>query len=380
MSVRVTERELRDGGSALGKLESHRSGGDHGVKTDLGLGDLEQVRLILRGGSVIDWRRLRLSSERDCEELLSAHGLDLHDPADRDHLASTKQASLRYIRQQVKLAVPPEVMAAESTCDLMLMASAGSSARQRSACMVLKIMHLIHVLKARELMAHLAATHTDLYGLVERKVERVVRPLAADGSRVLEFTSSRKNAEALITKLLTKRTDIRAHVFDMVRFRIVTRSPRDVVPVVFHLSRHLFPFDLTVPGESRNTLFDFPSLLRSRGPGRGQAQDLQIPLDLEDEMRNDVDQASSGLFRTVKFVAHIPLRVGREELRTWAAGRALSPGVVHVPSEFQILDVASHARNEIGEASHERYEARRIETAKRRLLLGRSGWEVPRSP
>jgi hypothetical protein len=34
--------------------------------TELTLGDLERVRLILRGGTVIDWRRLSVSSINDC--------------------------------------------------------------------------------------------------------------------------------------------------------------------------------------------------------------------------------------------------------------------------------------------------------------------------
>ena len=45
--------------------------------TKLTLGDVERVRLVLRGGAVIDWRRLNVSSIEDCNELLRVSSVRL---------------------------------------------------------------------------------------------------------------------------------------------------------------------------------------------------------------------------------------------------------------------------------------------------------------
>ena len=43
------------------------------------LGDLEGIRLLLRGGSVIDWHRLNFPDEADARDLIAAHELRMSD-------------------------------------------------------------------------------------------------------------------------------------------------------------------------------------------------------------------------------------------------------------------------------------------------------------
>src|SRR6476619_6706873 len=49
---------------------------------ELGLKELERVRLILRGGSVVDWRRLHFRNRDEVDRFLRLCGLDLTHPED----------------------------------------------------------------------------------------------------------------------------------------------------------------------------------------------------------------------------------------------------------------------------------------------------------
>ena len=40
---------------------------------EFNLGEIERVRLVLRGGSAIDWRRLNIASVDECREILRAN-------------------------------------------------------------------------------------------------------------------------------------------------------------------------------------------------------------------------------------------------------------------------------------------------------------------
>jgi hypothetical protein len=49
------------------------------VIVKLSLGEIEQARLVLRGGSIIDWRRLDVASMDECNAILCANGFDPED-------------------------------------------------------------------------------------------------------------------------------------------------------------------------------------------------------------------------------------------------------------------------------------------------------------
>jgi hypothetical protein len=51
-------------------------------------GDLEKARLVLRGGSVLDWRRLRVTSIEECDAILRVNGFRPEEPEDSSRLRS----------------------------------------------------------------------------------------------------------------------------------------------------------------------------------------------------------------------------------------------------------------------------------------------------
>ena len=69
------------------------------LEGELSLADVEAVRLILRGGSPIDWHRLNFDRRSQVDDLLRVNLLDPEDPRDMARLAYLHRESLRYLRR-----------------------------------------------------------------------------------------------------------------------------------------------------------------------------------------------------------------------------------------------------------------------------------------
>src|SRR5262249_41128750 len=144
---------------------------------------------------------------------------------------------------------------------LFLMASATRGRRQLYACMVLKVMHIIHHLEARELLFRLPISDEEVFHLVEGKLLGAIEELRAEGFPVVEFAWSRKRRDSYITKLLAKRETIAAQVFDKLRFRVVVRSREDLLPMLRALTYRAIPFNYAIPNQSVNELIDLGELI-----------------------------------------------------------------------------------------------------------------------
>lgn len=344
---------------------------------EFSLSDIECVRLVLRGDSVIDWHRLHLTSEDEARTLLLAEEFDPDDPHDRDRLESIQAEAVAYLRRQFDFPVPRPVERA-SIEELLLLASTKGH-RQLCACTVLKAMHIIHHLDGRELSFSLPASDQDLFHLVEEKVYRVVGGMLAAGYPITEFVGGRKNKDSLYTKLLSKTEATAAAIYDKLRFRIVTRDVDDVLPVLLKLTEKLFPFNYVVPGQSINTVLHLRRYLESRAPLRALLRDLQIPPS-EGFIEND-NTFSAQSYRVMHFVVDVPIRLPDKMLEAVPPSAKRLGRVVFVLCEFQLLDRKSESQNETGEASHASYKERQKAAVKRRLKIGvRPLREPPREP
>jgi len=344
--------------------------------TELSLCDVERVRLILRGGNVIDWRRLNVSSINDCNQLLRVNEFDPENESDAAFLSEIQHRALDYLEHNFGFTFAADIATAPRTSDLMLLAAGRDPILQSQACMVLKLMHVINHIEARTFRSTISISDHDLFRLVEKKATGVIREMKRRGFPISEYSINRKTFDSLITKILGKRQTISADIFDRVRLRIVTASVNDIIPVVSYMSRHLFPFNYTVPGESHNSIFDFPALAKNDPTIKPMVPKFQVGLKFENEMRPPVNPNTIETFRTINFVVDLPIRIKKQGLQSWSSGSSVSSRIVHVPTEFQIVDQISHARNECGDGSHEKYEARRMAKVRERLLHGRMAWRV----
>ena len=334
---------------------------------EIDLLDLESIRLVLRGGSVIDWQRVAFESPEAVREFLVAHELDPGDPASHARMEAIKNQAIAYLRRNFDFPVPKPVAEAD-VAELLLIAS-GRGHRQLCACTILKVIHVIHHLEARELLSMLPISDQDVFHLVEQKVYRVIGGMLARGLPILEFVGGRKNKDSLYSKLLSKRETHAAQIYDKLRFRIVVRSAEDIFPVLGYLTRHLFPFNYAVPGESTNTMFDLPSYVRSHTRLAELAPSMQ-PLAEDEEAALNDNVFSAPSYRVVHFVVDMPVRLPPDMLEdappaAWALGH-----VVFAQAEFQVVDRETEQRNELGDASHDAYKARQKDAVMRRIKIG----------
>ncbi len=337
------------------------------------LADLEAIRLVLRGGSVIDWHRLNFTEEEEALEFLRSQELEPTDDVDRARMESVKDEAIAFLRRNFDFPIPKPVANLELPGLLML--ASGKGHRQVCACTILKVMHIIHHLQGRELAFTLPISDQEIFYLVEEKVYRVIGGMLANGFPILEFIGGRKNKDSLYTKLMSKPETIAANIYDKLRFRIVTRSTDDIFPVVNYMLRHIFPFNYVIPSQSTNTLFHFRSYCAEHPRLRELFEGLQLAPDLEDGMEDDdltrlENRFSASDYQVVHFVVDMPVRLPAEVASRAPSSAANLGAIVFVQTEFQIIDRSSEQQNELGEASHAAYKERQKIAVMHRLKVG----------
>ena len=232
------------------------------------------------------------------------------------------------------------------------------------ACMLLKVMHIIYHLDARELATTLAISDNDIFSQVEESVTRMFDELRTAGVPVVEFSWSRKTKESQVTKLLLKKETSAARVFDRLRFRLIVRNAADLVPTLRILLHRCIPFNYVVPGQTVNTLIDLASL-KALHDAAFDTEEGAAPV-APPAAAGAGNEFSGQSFRLLNFIADLPVRVDA----------LLPPGsradgkhcVVFVTAEFQIMDKGTAEANEQGDNSHTQYKHRQHQHVRVRLL------------
>lgn len=336
---------------------------------DFSLADLEAIRLILRGGSVIDWHRLNFESVDAARDFVRVLELDLHDRADVQRIDAVRASAVGYLRRNFEFPIPKPVEHADLESLLTLASSRGH--RQLCACTILKVMHIIYHLEARELLFRVPISDQEVFQLVEQKIYRIIGGMLARGLPILEFIGGRKNRDSVYTKLLSKQETIAAQIYDKLRFRLVTRTRDAIFPVLNYLTREVFPFNYVIPGESTNTIFNFRSYCASEPHLSKLLPKFQLSPDLEDEDELNVDNRFSAPdYRVVHFVVDLPVRLPENVIRDWPGVVREYGKVVFVQTEFQVIDRETEQANELGDASHQAYKDRQKLAVIRRLKVG----------
>jgi len=251
------------------------------------------------------------------------------------------------------MAIPDEVAADLPARDLFLVASS-TGPHQKWACVVLKVMHIIHHINGRQALLKVSVSDEIIFREIELKVLQVVEQLRAAGAPLTEFEWSRKPRDSQITKLLAKKSTLAASIYDKLRFRLIVPQHADLVPMLATLSRQLIPFNYIVPGESVNQLIDLKDVLTAEELA-GQ-RPTEVPF----------NEFSGPEYRIINFVADLPLRLER-----LVPTHEIDPAVSHVVfvlTEFQVCDKATAQRNESGASSHEAYKQRQHERVRMRLF------------
>lgn len=338
----------------------------------LSLFELEQVRLVLRGGSVVDWYRLRFESADDVKSWVALLGGDVDDPIDLARLDRLRSEAARYLGDEHGYRIPAELLTCEAV-DLFLFASEKRGRRRDRffACLLLKVMHIIHHIEARELRYRLPLSQAGIFDLLVDKVDAFADDLRREGFPLVRYAGGTKTTTSLLTKLLVKKEHHAAAIHDRVRFRFVVGQPIDLVALIARMNEKLFPFNYVAPAQTVNHLINFTAFVESHAAYRAVAPDLQLELGQEEQALRPLNEFSGPSYAVINFVVDMPLRVPEEVLLKVPADDEDLGRVVFALAEFQLVDEPTDVENEQGENRHERYRNRQLAIVRERLERGK---------
>lgn len=354
--------------SALGGEETT---GSH--QGSLSAAENETVRLTLRGTSIIDWPRFQFRTAGEVERFLRLNEYDLSSEPDVERLWHLTHRAVDYLERTFGYVVRPEVLHPERFVDIFLMASDAGIPREvrESACVLIKLIHIINHIDARELGFLCSISDRELFRLMEEKTMLAVTRLKNRGLPIVEATGSRKLKDSLITKLLSKRETLAAQIFDKLRFRVVVKDRDSLLPLLIGLTEELLPFNYVVPTQSRNSLVDLDALASDAEADGARGAEPVDPSNVDgsaDGTGRHNEFSGTG-YRDLNFVVDVPLRLPDDRLPRQAMtelGR-----ITFVLVEFQLLDLQTARDNELGENAHTRYKTRQLGEVEKRLF-GRS--------
>jgi uncharacterized protein (TIGR04552 family) len=332
--------------------------------------DLDVLRLVLNGESVVDWRRLHFTTRAEVDHFLRANLFDPDNREDMLRLRAVLRQAVDYLRRTFRYKVAAPVAEPAAIQDLFLLASGvlEPARYRRIACVVLKVMHTVHHIEARELRHLARISEAELSMMVDLRVREALDRLVRDeGLPVQAFEGSPKTRQSVITKLISKRENVAAQIYDRHRYRIVVQEPEALVGVVLALAHELFPFNYVVPGQTQNTLVSLGHLLASHPQLALLAPEL---VETEDGQRHGANEFSGKSYRILNFIVDLPLRIDATALASRREHEEDLGRIVFAPVEMQIVDAATAESNEQGENSHARYKRRQLRRVLGRLSRG----------
>jgi uncharacterized protein (TIGR04552 family) len=342
----------------------------------LSLSDVEAVRLILRGGSPIDWHRLNYQSLEEVDDFLRVNLLDPDDKRDMARLQYLHREAVRYLGRNFNFRFPVEVARPEDVRHLFLYASEQGRLNrvQVLACVVLKTMHTINHLQARELLLETAISEAELIQVVQEQLLARARRLTDSGLPIVHFYGSRKGRDSMVNKLLSKKASRASDILDKLRFRIVTEGRDDLLPVLAFLLRRVFPWNQVTADESSNNLLDFRRALEADGALRPFLDALQVDADIEKSIADDAgpvgNEFSGSSYRMINFIIDVPVRLDHLLGRSGDPWLLQKGSIVYVGCEFQVVDQETAFINEQGDNAHSSYKGRQQDRVASRLMWG----------
>lgn len=339
----------------------------------LRLEDVESIRLILSGGSVIDWQQAAFTDLASVDRFLALHLFDPNDPLDHARLHYLYNEAVSYAEEHLHFRLPEKLRTPPDLRHVFLWASdtTGFRRTQMLSCVILKLMHVINHLEAADLKLHTPISEVRLHELANRRVQQTAEEMRASGVPLVAFYGSRKTRTSIISKLLAKRDNLAATLFDKLRYRVVVPTADDLAPALTWLVQNMFPFNYVIPGQSHNNLLD-PTVLVSYLAEGAHSGSLRPLVDMPVQDSAAKNEFSGASYRMINFIVDFPVRLPARAGAVPGFGFELGR-TVFVMVELQLVDEATALDNEAGENAHHLYKARQQETMDRRLKRGLFG-------
>lgn len=344
---------------------------------------------IISGTSTGRVDRLDFHSLEEARAFLVNYGCREGGNPDAECMLRLRRETFAYLDEYLlpdepDLAVPEDLREERDIARLLLWTSLPrSEARQRWACLLVRVMHAFAQCDSFFKDSFGAEIREQIYGRFEAHVRRDGDGLRlqCDGHAVplADFqTRGPKSRFAIASKLLLKGGNATTDLFDWVGMRFVTLERFDALLVVRYLrAHHLVVFAHIRPDRSRNTLLDIPRLKAdmrevSQGTDADRIAELRRRVRAypfpDPPVRSD-NPFSSHAYHSIQFTCNQIIRVLPPVAREGGGAHPCAEPIRFLyPYEIQIMDQESYRLAHTGEASHEVYKERRRQALKRILL------------
>jgi len=354
--------------------------------------DVSVLKTMVGGDSSLDSPRLFVENFEDAYAFLKSYGFDLHDPKQEKRTWYYHMRALAFLREKIleKNEEIPQIISdpkkLKDIRNLLVWASQKTpSDLSRWSCAVLRVAHVfVH-------------SENDLFSFYAEEVQKQIlspiqdcvahesnrtflrHPFSSDEIQLKVFeVKPFKTSSSEVLKMLAKPEVVALKVLDKIGVRFVTETLFDAFQVALFLAdRHLVNFAHVIPDQSSNNLYPLPLFLETLKE-LCDLQDQGNPVDFETMNKRLLDrwsqrESNDGLirkentfsdseYRFIKFICRKLITVKRpnsDELFSF-----------FYPFEVQIMDEASHLRNQSGASSHSRYKERQRKAARLRLFPG----------
>lgn len=356
----------------------------------------ELFNVVFSQKSFIDINRLNVHDEQTGISYLRNYGYDIINPVMKEKVVAILSEAKKFIQTYLLedpdgkdpvLVIPPEIMCNDNIIDLLIMASEKeANLSQAWACAILRTAHTI---------THVENDLSKLFmpGVKRQIFSRFMEHLhqARNGDYFLGPEDNKiklkmfeikneKTRESLIMKLLHKKENVAADIFDRIGVRIVTYSKLDVILVLKYFSRnHVISFANIKPSRTRNNLINVPRFLeaieemKSHDLSQWKEEDvtefleryLQLPVE-EKELETEKIISENNIYSSTQYSS--VQFTSRQLITIFDPFDKKKTYQFFFPFEIQILDEESFNETRMGRSSHEEYKKNQVAAARKRVL------------
>lgn len=356
----------------------------------------ELFNVVFSQKSFIDINRLNVHDRETAAGYIRNYGYDLSNQAMKQKVSAILQEARNFIQSYLLedpegkdpvLVMPPEILFNDDILNLLILASEKEKTIvQAWACAVLRVAHTItHVENdlARSFMPGIKKQIFSRF-MDHLKLSRNGEYWLGEGDQSIRLKmfemKNEKSRESLILKLLHKKENVTADIFDRIGVRIVTYTKLDVILVLKYFSvNHVISFANIKPSRTRNNLINVQRFLnaieelKSHDLSSWEEEDVTEFLEKNLELPHELKEKETGRIirenNLYSSTLYSSLQLTGRQLIT--VQDFFKPEINYrffFPFEIQILDEESFNESREGRASHEEYKKNQICAARNRIL------------
>jgi uncharacterized protein (TIGR04562 family) len=354
----------------------------------------ELFDVVLSKKSFVDVERLYIKTFEEATNYIRNYGYDMDNKAQKEQVVKILSESKQFIQSYLledpensnnRLVIPPNILYEDDIRNFLVMASDNVSLlTQNWSCAILRVAHTItHVendlskyffqgIKRQifsRFMGHLTVTNNGEYFL-------------GKGSNQIKLKlfemKNEKSKESLTMKLLHKKENIAADVFDRVGVRIVTFDKVDIMLVLRYLEEnYVLSLANIKPSRTRNNLIDFNHFLQGVEflKSKPNLTEQEIRTELKKYCNFDEEKQQIETNRILKeknphsSTAYSSIQItSRQMITIQDPFIPTSNYQFFFPFEIQILDQESYEESRNGRASHDIYKKNQLKSVRNRVF------------